>query len=196
MAEPTIFENDYLSDPARDALRLDAAEAYSSLVPDGPRVAARPMLEKLAVGGAVKDAGDATFDRCVQSGLWLWHDFLHESHDLSGTIETAEGSWWHGVMHRREGDFSNAKYWFRRVGPHSLFPAMAVAADEVTRDEPADRLLFSLTRGGWDPYALVDLCEAVHGQPDDPRRAVAVAVQQAEWRLLFDACVRGARDNG
>ena len=94
------------------------------------------------------------------------------------------------------GGLSNAKYWFRRVGPHPLFPAMAVAADAVTRDEPADKLLFSLTRGGWDPYAFVDLCEAVHDAPGDSRRAVAVAVQQAEWRLLFDACVRGARESG
>ena len=48
------------------------------------------------------------------SGLWLYHDFLDESHSLSQALTTAEGSYWHGLMHRREPDFGNAAYWFRR----------------------------------------------------------------------------------
>src|SRR5262245_27341324 len=46
------------------------------------------------------------------AGLWLWFDFLDESHTVSQAIHTPEGSFWHGVMHRREGDYGNAKYWF------------------------------------------------------------------------------------
>src|SRR5439155_27265178 len=39
------------------------------------------------------------------AGLWLWFDYLDESHSLSQDIHTPEGSFWHGIMHRREGDF-------------------------------------------------------------------------------------------
>src|SRR5262245_28830658 len=55
------------------------------------------------------------------AGLWLWHDFLDESHSISQDLSITEGSWWHAMMHRREGDFWNSKYWLRRVGRHAAF---------------------------------------------------------------------------
>ena len=53
------------------------------------------------------------------AGLWLYHDFLDESHSISQEIATSTGSFWHGIMHRREPDPSNAKYWFRTRRPSS-----------------------------------------------------------------------------
>ena len=50
------------------------------------------------------------------AGLWLHHNFLDESHTLSQDIDTTTGSYWHAIMHRREGDYGNAKYWLHRVG--------------------------------------------------------------------------------
>src|SRR5262245_25063275 len=46
------------------------------------------------------------------AGLWLLANDLNASHRISQELETPEGSYWHAVMHRREGDYGNAKYWF------------------------------------------------------------------------------------
>ncbi len=126
------------------------------------------------------------------AGLWLWHDFLSESHVISQSLEDPTGSFWHGIMHRREGDFSNSKYWFHRVGQHPVYAELAVKADDAIRPFPADKSIFKLTSSGWNPDAFVDLVQQVHNKPSDPRHALAVTLQQLEWRVLFDHCTRVA----
>jgi hypothetical protein len=54
--------------------------------------------------------------RACLAGLWLYHGFLDESHRISQALHGRDGSYWHGIMHRREGDFANAKYWFAAPG--------------------------------------------------------------------------------
>ena len=185
---------DPLSAPARAALRLNVEHAYTALVPASAGPAeARAILESLDPTGAVADpAADRDDARCLLAALWLWHDFLPQSHALSQRIDTPSGSLWHGILHRREGDFSNSKYWFAKCEGHPVYPSLAAQADDVVRPYPVDKSLFRLTRDGWDAAAFADLCEAVHEAPDDPRRPLVVALQQLEWRTLFDHCLRGA----
>jgi hypothetical protein len=66
----------------------------------------------------------------LESGLWLLVGDLDRSHDISQQDSTAEGSFLHGIMHRREGDFSNAKYWFRKVGTHCVIDQLASKHDQ------------------------------------------------------------------
>ena len=184
---------DPLSPPAREALRLNAVDAYADLVParSGPPEA-RAILDALDPTGAVNAPADRDDARCVLAALWLWHDYLDESHKVSQLIDTPSGSLWHGILHRREGDFSNSKYWFRKCERHPVYPSLAAQADDVVKPYPVDKSLFRLTKNGWDAAAFADLCEAVHESPEDPRRPIAVALQQLEWRVLFDHCLRGA----
>lgn len=144
----------------------------------------RLSIESLFEGRQIVDRAAAK--GCL-AGLWLWNDFLEESHAVSQTIDTPEGSWWHGIMHRREGDFGNAKYWFRRVGDHRLHPAIVEAAGRIAASCPdagADRLA---SGGGWDPFRFVDLCEAIARRPSADDR-VAREIAAEEWRLLFGHC--------
>jgi hypothetical protein len=44
-----------------------------------------------------------------RAALWLAFDFLDESHAVSQELDTPEGSYWHGLLHRREPDFANPR---------------------------------------------------------------------------------------
>jgi hypothetical protein len=178
--------------PARIA-ELLAEERLSPLGAGTPNAAARPALAALTVREAFAPQAvrDEDMARACLAGLWLYHDFLDESHRISQEIETTTGSYWHGLMHRREGDFGNSKYWFRRVGAHAVFEPLRQAAAELAGPEPEGAARFLVTQARWDPFAFVDLCEAAVsgrvGCADLCRR-----IQQAEWRRLFDYCYRQA----
>jgi hypothetical protein len=49
----------------------------------------------------------------------LWHERRGDwdaAHHIAQDIDTEYGSWVHAYLHRREGDQSNAAYWYRRAG--------------------------------------------------------------------------------
>jgi len=58
--------------------------------------------------------------------LALWHDAngnWNEAHNIVQEIETADGSWMHAYLHRKEGDESNARYWYNRA--YKQFPKIS-----------------------------------------------------------------------
>jgi|688.fasta_scaffold269458_2 molybdopterin-guanine dinucleotide biosynthesis protein A len=142
--------------------------------------------ESLFPGRRIVDAAAA---RGCLAGLWLWNDWLEESHAVSQGIDTPEGSWWHAIMHRREGDFANAKYWFRRVGEHPLFPRLAEASRRIASpNRPGDpRHGWIATAAEWDPLRFVDLCEDL-ARRSSPDEELAREIAAQEWRLLFAHC--------
>lgn len=136
---------------------------------------------ELESDGGVADA-DAW--RCCLAGVWLLHGFLDEAHTICQDVPTHEGSYWHGVMHRREGDYGNAQYWFRRAGelPVGATIASAAAASPATVE--------CALGGRWDPIRFVDVVRGATLSGRD--REACQAVQRAEWRALFDWCWRTA----
>ena len=164
------------------------------LGPGSPQRAFGPRLQELDENGLLggRVAADREMTRCCLAGLWLVHDFLDESHRISQTLPTTSGSYWHGIMHRREPDFANAKYWFQRVGDHPIFPGLCAAANELagqSTGQPAARFLVEQPR--WDPMRFVDLCESVaRGRSSSGELCRQIA--QVEWWLLFEHCYQRA----
>jgi hypothetical protein len=158
------------------------------LGPGKPVEAVRAKLAALTVENAFAPQGarDAEMARACLAGLWLYYDFLNESHEISQEIHTTTGSYWHGLMHRREPDYANAGYWFRRVGKHAIFDALVLEASRIAAagaTEPATAFLTQHT--SWDPFAFIDLCERFHGS-GSAGEMLCRQVQQREWELLFD----------
>src|SRR5262249_59167258 len=89
------------------------------------------------------------------SGLWLWHDWLDESHVIAQSLNSATGSFWHAIVHRREGDFSNSQYWYARCEGHGVFAAMYQSATSLINPLPADKRLLRLVNRAWDADAFV-----------------------------------------
>ncbi len=82
-------------------------------------------------------------DAALKSALLLWNDQLDESHEISQGIHSRIGSYLHGIMHRMEGDYSNAKYWFHRVSEYPVWGEIERGAAQLGYE-------------GWTPYRFVD----------------------------------------
>jgi hypothetical protein len=139
---------------------------------------------------AGREVVDHDMAQACLAGLWLYHDFLEESHAISQEIHTPSGSFWHGILHRREGDYDNAKYWFRRVGNHPVYTPLRQFAAEAAAGESDADTRFLLKQAAWDPFRFVDLCQASTAR--NAGAELCESIQTREWELLFDYCYRAA----
>ena len=115
----------------------------------------------------------------VRSAALLWHDHLDASHTLSQDIRSSDGSFLHGIMHRREPDYPNAKYWFNRVGMHDAFPKLFNRATIIL----IGTSLAHLIKSEWDSFAMVDSVRQAHTNSADYQ--LLQQVQKIEFEVLL-----------
>lgn len=128
---------------------------------------------------------EARAPEAAVAGLYLYFSCWDEAHTVAQDVGTADGSYWHAIVHRQEPDAGNSGYWFRRVGRHPIFPALAKEAERIAAEHPGAGLRL---REEWDPFAFIDLCE--RAPKGSEVEAAALEIQRAEWQLLFDYCAR------
>ena len=141
---------------------------------------------------------DTTFADAIKSGLLLWNDALDASHTISQELANATGSYWHGIMHRREPDYSNAKYWFGRVGTHAIFPEIRERALALYNEtsEPSEALAsigqIIADNAAWDAAQFIDWCQAAESASESDVVRFLQQVQAEEIRLLLAYSYRNA----
>lgn len=184
-------------------LQAIQTDSLPSLGPDSrPGVKSRDELLELADAFCKANGIEENTRRLLQSAALLWHDDLEGSHEISQGIQTTDGSFLHGIMHRREPDNSNAKYWFRRVGDHRSFPALAdavrafAAADSQTLGASGkvpgkfDFIDSLIPNGRWDAFAFVDVCHRAMNQAESPSTAQIQKnlqkIQELEFQTLLN----------
>ncbi len=127
----------------------------------GPLVA---KIRDLTAGELLNNqpSGGAAAVERVRGGLFYAVDALSPAHQIFQDDESDLGSYWHGMMHRREGDFGNACYWFRRAG----------------RIEPLGKM------PGFDPVKFTERCSQQREPTPD-----LLALQSQEWTVLISHCL-------
>jgi len=132
------------------------------------------------LGGGREIADPKTF-ALVRGALLYAVDAIDEAHRIFQDVPGDLGSYWHGMTHRREGDFDNARYWFRRAGRLPIFDRMHGAAAEVSVN--------MAKQASWDAYLLTMLCEqAKFG--DTEAVPECVRLQRVEFEELLAYCWR------
>lgn len=160
-----------------------------------PGVLGRQTLNA-RLDSALRDASlDETRAELLRSLALLWHDHLDAAHTIVQRIENEDGAFIHGIMHRREPDYWNAKYWFRNAGRHRISPALAERAASLLAAANEPGLRDKMVPGGeWDPFAFVDACQQAEKLAHAaPVRQTLRAIQAAEFALLVDYLVSPPR---
>ena len=163
-------------------LELIATPTLPELGPGPRKEVSRPVeLDRLLGQLGVLGSLPKSAVQLIRATIYLWHDQLDESHSISQSIDGSDGSYVHGIMHRREPDYSNARYWFNRVGEHACFPTLAEQATRILSSAPA--LQKQLIRSGkWNAFGFIDACEHASEETSSLLREV----QAAEFKILLD----------
>lgn len=198
--EPVVFTGihslSYMEDPYT-VVSLPSGESMTPQLPEPIEHALRPLfdalpvdraMEHLIVNGQAPNPYVELVEKALQdpalknkptlaAGLWLYVDDLPRSHAVSQQVQRPSGSFWHAIMHRREGDFSNSHYWYRKIGQHPVLRRI---------DAGGGGAAAGTAIGGYEPHHFVDRVERATTQQSDS--ADLVAMQRLEWVALFEYC--------
>lgn len=126
------------------------------------------------------------------AGLWLLAGDLERSHAISQSMPSAEGSLWHAIMHRSEGDYWNSKYWYRKAKGHPVLTCLADRMGQQIRQTTEFQFVSSQLEKWTMPSqvaeTLVDHVELSVRKHQDWQPSLQ-RVCWWEWQLLFQHCL-------
>jgi hypothetical protein len=168
MTRYSPFVDDLLS--GRDLLKRLVADPSASV----------PLLLKVREAkdnDLAPDTATGEMFPLIRAALLYLCEGNEESHRIVQDRSDDTSAYLHGMIHRREPDFENARYWFRRAGTHPMFGALHAEASRVSADMAKQQ--------DWDPYLFTGLCEQDRfGAAENHEQLVQL--QRLEFDRLFD----------
>lgn len=154
-------------------------------------------LDKTDPGSLVAGDGGPEEDRAVLlAALHVFNDDLETAHTICQSFgrESVPANFWHGLIHRREPDFQNARGWFGRAERWEGLLEIRDSVQDLLQNVlmmpeygAARDVAFELKRqldaaGIWEPVPFVDMCETFHGREtqDPAEERLLREVQEAE----------------
>jgi hypothetical protein len=123
--------------------------------------------------------------RCIRSLLFFLAGGIEQAHRIVQELSTTDAAYIHGMIHRIDDDFDNARYWFRRA-------PMEAAAAEMYRRAAANSLTVA-SHSIWDPILLTDLVETSRtAGVTDELRAILTIEFEVLLQFLSDTAEPGA----
>lgn len=110
-----------------------------------------------------KEASQAV--QAMAAALYLWNDSLESAHRIVQLFEYIPTfDLLHGIVHRREGDYANSRYWLRNAGHHPAYYGLQARASRLLEgkdwtevDAEAGSALNAMAeQGEWNPYLFLE----------------------------------------
>jgi hypothetical protein len=183
---PTETAGFFMSEQLHNLIRVLTSRDDMPLLPQNPwQPEISAQITALRDSELFDERLSASQKLNVRAGLLLWNDDLDAAHELVQDGRDATECFWHAIIHRREGDFGNANYWWARTGTHPAFEPVRQAVLEDLQDEPAAQEFRHAISTQWQPGLLVQRVEEDRGRESAWLRRV----QKAEMRTLLDWCL-------
>ncbi|MCU0711679.1 MAG: hypothetical protein MUC43_06440 [Pirellula sp.] len=152
----------------------------------------------------------------LEALMWLRVGMMTRAHDLVQDAGSGIQAYIHGMIHRLEGDFWNAKYWFRSAGQSTVALVSAQMSGIAVSGSPesgspesgspesgspeSGKVVGAVSSERFDPHLLVDRLERFQrarfalSQPMESSQnteGMAVShVLEREWWAVWRVCKR------
>ncbi len=123
----------------------------------------------------------------VKAGLLYREGKWDQAHSVAQEMDCPEGSFWHAILHRSEGDWSNSAYWFRQVVRPHVYPLIHADAASMLG---VQRDLKWKTGDAWDPLKFNEWCREAAAMPGSEKERMVIDIQVVEWKHLFNWCLQ------
>jgi len=133
----------------------------------------------------------------AQGCLYLYFDCFEEAHNVANDHEGSwQGNWIHAIVHRREPDAGNSRYWYARVSPPAgIYQAVGQEALRALGPKPPEgleKLADKLKKSGtWVPEVFVEVCDRFRKEaPASAPFQKLAQLQEIEWQGLLQALLK------